>query len=1032
MKREGLKEFAVVAGKSPTTVSIEVKGRFYYRGKRYVSGSTLQVFLEPYRTFQVQSSVDLSGTKITSDNAVALFSGHTCAKVHTGCDYVVEQLLPVAQWGKSYLIPPNPLQRDTSFAYALADAQTSITYNAGGSAATEEIAGGEVHIFAVKQNSFLYVSASAPIQVVYFFAGAKQSSVNRDPFLVNIPPISTYCTSYRVSGIYGFETHVILVAPKADASATTLNQKEKAISWQTIPGTDFSWARIALKKSAEIQSVEHRQAPLGLLVFGFQNYAGYGFAGLCATPASAQLPCEDPDCNECSALQSSCVPETFTTCWATGDPHYLTFDGKTFDFMGTCTYTLTKTCDSDPKLPVFSVEAKNEHRANPKVSCVGSVTVRIYDIVITMVRAEKGIVRVNNHHSHLPIALAEGKLHLQQKGKSLLLETDFKLKILYDWDNRVLVKLPSALSGKVCGLCGNSNGNPHDDSLMPDGNLALDAVELGRSWKVAGESRNCRDTCDGACGQCRWEEAAKYKADTSCGMLTQRRGPFESCHAAVNPNIYLRHCVNDVCMSNGLHAMLCKALEAYADDCQEEGVTIPNWRALARCHRQIFIYRAGLEASVETDFGLTVTYDWQSQVTVSAPGTYANALCGLCGNYNGDAGDEMTMRNGRVTSDPDAFGHSWKVTDVPGCVERSQVECPAPEAALQQQRVSKKACGIMLEEDGPFGSCHAHVDPAKYFQSCVHEFCLFPDQEGAICPVIARYTSACQAAGVTVERWRTNDFCSISCPANSHYELCSQSCSQICGSIHAPVKCSGRCREGCVCDEGFVLSGDQCVPVSQCGCLDRGFYYKVEETFYPTKQEQCQCRSGGAVACRNFSCPEGSQGKIVDGVFQCQPATLGACLATGDRSYLSFDGMAFNIPGACSYILTETCGGDDVVKPFVVKIKKEARQKRKVSGIEELSVEVYGLALTLTRGKRGDVTVGSISHHLPAILSKGQVQVHQHGTGVLLQTDFGLVVRYDLLHHVMVTVPQSYRGHLCGLCGNYNGERDDDLLLPSG
>lgn len=74
----------------------------------------------------------------------------------------------------------------------------------------------------------------------------------------------------------------------------------------------------------------------------------------------------------------------------------------------------------------------------------------------------------------------------------------------------------------------------------------------------------------------------------------------------------------------------------------------------------------------------------------------------------------------------------------------------------------------------------------------------------------------------------------------------------------------------------------------------------------------------------------------------------------------------------------------------------------------------------------------SISHHLPAILSKGRVQVHQHGIGVLLQTDFGLVIRFDLLHHVTVTVPQSYQGHLCGLCGNYNGQQNDDFLLPSG
>ncbi|KAM6188764.1 IgGFc-binding protein [Sarcoramphus papa] len=854
------------------------------------------------------------------------------------------------------------------------------------------------------------------------------------------------------------------------------------------------------------------------------------------------------------------------------------------------------------------------------------------------------LLQVNNHRSRLPISLAQGKLRLQQKGKSVQIKTDFGLKVLYDWDDHVVVKVPGTLSGKVCGMCGNNNGDPRDDSLMSDGNLAQDAVELARSWKVA-DNRHCWDTCSGDCGRCRWDEAAKYNGETSCGLLTQRLGPFRHCHAAINPNTYRKNCVYDLCVNDGLHIMLCQALQAYADSCQEEGITVSDWRTLARCplscpknstytacgpacpttcnngavpadcdasacvetcrcqegfvfdanecipqsecgcvfegrlyglgeefwgdstctercvcdtnsrravcqrascrdeeecrvedgiqncypksygtctavgtthyesfdggkfifqgtciyqlaglckksqgladfqvlvqngrrtdkvlssialvmvkvygknivisqehpgkitiddqsvnlpyqqrDRKISIYRGGQEAVVETGFGLTVTYDWQSQVTISVPSTYANTLCGLCGNYNGNAGDEMMMKNGQVTSNPDAFGHSWKVTDIPGCGELSKVECPTIMAALRRQEVSKMGCGIISQVYGPFRACHARVDAIKYFQNCVHDFCLFPDQEDAICLIIASYASACQAAGVTVEKWRTDDFCSISCPANSHYEVCSQGCSQTCSSIYTSLKCSERCREGCVCNKGFVHSGDECVPMSQCGCLHQDFYYKVKETFFPTKQETCQCQAGGTVDCQQMSCPGNSKGKIIDGIYQCISAPLRACVVTGDRNYISFDGMAFNISGTCSYVLAKTCAGDDV-KPFVVKIKKDARQKRKVSGVRELSVEVYGLTLTLARGKRGDVTVDSISHHLPAILSNGRVQVHQHGMGVLLQTDFGLVVRYDLLHHVTVTVPQSYQGQLCGLCGNYNGRQDDDFLLPSG
>lgn len=33
--------------------------------------------------------------------------------------------------------------------------------------------------------------------------------------------------------------------------------------------------------------------------------------------------------------------------------------------------------------------------------------------------------------------------------------------------------------------------------------------------------------------------------------------------------------------------------------------------------------------------------------------------------------------------------------------------------------------------------------------------------------------------------------------------------------------------EGCECDEGFVLDGDQCVSLGDCGCVHNGKYLKV-------------------------------------------------------------------------------------------------------------------------------------------------------------------------------------------------------------
>ena len=82
------------------------------------------------------------------------------------------------------------------------------------------------------------------------------------------------------------------------------------------------------------------------------------------------------------------------TRWALGDPHYRTFDGQFYDFMGTCTYVFAKTCAANDVLPDFEVLSQNENRGSLRVSYVGVVTVKVYGLTITVMRTETGRVRV--------------------------------------------------------------------------------------------------------------------------------------------------------------------------------------------------------------------------------------------------------------------------------------------------------------------------------------------------------------------------------------------------------------------------------------------------------------------------------------------------------------------------------------------------------------------------------------------------------------------------------------------------------------
>uniref|UniRef100_A0A4W3HDB9 VWFD domain-containing protein n=1 Tax=Callorhinchus milii TaxID=7868 RepID=A0A4W3HDB9_CALMI len=108
--------------------------------------------------------------------------------------------------------------------------------------------------------------------------------------------------------------------------------------------------------------------------------------------------------------KAECQPIGGAVCWASGDPHYSTFDGQKYDFQGTCKYTIAKTCGTETSLPSFKVEAKNANRGSTKVSYVDLVNIYVYDLNITVLRREHSLVRVNDLKSNLPLLLHDGKL----------------------------------------------------------------------------------------------------------------------------------------------------------------------------------------------------------------------------------------------------------------------------------------------------------------------------------------------------------------------------------------------------------------------------------------------------------------------------------------------------------------------------------------------------------------------------------------------------------------------------------------------
>lgn len=174
---------------------------------------------------------------------------------------------------------------------------------------------------------------------------------------------------------------------------------------------------------------------------------------------------------------------------------------------------------------------------------------------------------------------------------------------------------------------------------------------------------------------------------------------------------------------------------------------------------QVQVFRQGNDAVIRTDFGLTVTYNWDARVTAKVPSSYAKAVCGLCGNFNGDPDDDLALKDGGQANSTLDFGNSWQEEIIPGCGATNPGDCSELDSLVAQQQQSKKECGILTDSAGPFRECHKLLNPQGALRDCVYDLCLLPDQTKPLCDALASYAAACQAAGGTVHPWRSEGFC---------------------------------------------------------------------------------------------------------------------------------------------------------------------------------------------------------------------------------------------------------------------------------
>ncbi|XP_032895484.1 von Willebrand factor isoform X3 [Amblyraja radiata] len=521
-------------------------------------------------------------------------------------------------------------------------------------------------------------------------------------------------------------------------------------------------------------------------------------------------------------------------------------------------------------------------------------------------------------------------------------------------------------------------------------------------------------------------------------------------------------------------------------------------------------------SSVRVTYDDDFQFDWDGygKVNLKLGSVYTGVTCGLCGNFNGNEGDDFLTPSGLVEPEMVNFGNSWKING--GCADLKQIHADPCKLNPQRVRYAEEVCSVLLLTE--FVPCHHEVSPAPFLKICHYDVCACSSGNQCLCSAIASYAAMCARRGVLIN-WRSPDFCEMNCADGQLYEQCGTPCNQTCRSLSSlDTECTEFCLEGCYCPPGqYANEEGQCVPQSECSCYFNDEIYKPHEeiTF---ENVICYCEDGvmhcssndvihnyppsifsdaevvGRVkrdtSCsppmRRFDCPEDDPtakgiecmkicqnydfdcvssrctsgcmcppGKVQVGTmcispemcscrhkgmeygpgetiqkdcntckclnrkWQCTDKVCdGICLGVGEAHYITFDGLKYTFPGQCQYVLVQdSCGGNE--------------------GTFRILVEHSGCGLPGEECSK-DITVlydgGELELFAREVIIKKpfkngeDMQIFNSGLYSIIVLGKAISILWDKGTRISVQIKGQYKGKVCGLCGNFDGNKNNDLL----
>ncbi|XP_075046188.1 IgGFc-binding protein-like [Mixophyes fleayi] len=409
------------------------------------------------------------------------------------------------------------------------------------------------------------------------------------------------------------------------------------------------------------------------------------------------------------------------------------------------------------------------------------------------------------------------------------------------------------------------------------------------------------------------------------------------------------------------------------------------------------ITRYGLSTFLTTSFGLHILIGDQGFLHLQISSRYYASLSGVCVDQNPK---ELLNSTGPGFGQPAIENEG---TCNPGGLNIKPCDNTSSIAAFP-------FCQLMVAP-GPFQDCHSLLDPEPFVESCKFDVCNI----GVSCLALEAYALACGIEGVNLTGWRNIGQCDLQCPYASHYESCS-SCPTTCLGNQGSDYDQNMCYEACVCNDGLPPHMGSCLVPEEFGCTWQDLSYASGAEFLSNDcRSLCRCFDSKVECSETQGCALGYRCELAVYWWMCKPLPYLSCSVYGGTHYVAFDQQTYNVQSSCESKMIGVCTQDSGSEKFDIYLVN-AQGEQETLYTRAVNITIYGKTVTLIQDYKGEIQVDGILVQTPYIM-ENQLQIYRDGLDLMiLKSELGLVVMFNISGHLDIRIPFSYLGAVCGLC----------------